>query len=191
MNTPRLSLALMLCFSFPCFASAAPAAAESKLYSIPATTIEGKKTNLKAFESKVLLLVNTASQCGFTSQYEGLQKLALNYRSRGFEVLGFPSNDFGGQEPGTNAEIKQFCQQKFHVDFPLFEKGPVTGPLQQPIYTWLLANAPSQEPIAWNFEKFLISRSGQVLARFKSSIAPDDSKLTQAIEAALQDKAKR
>jgi glutathione peroxidase len=156
-----------------------------EFYSIPIRSIDGKLDTLLEFKGKALLIVNTASQCGYTPQYSGLEKLYEKYRGRGFELLGFPSNDFGGQEPGSNQEIKLFCQGKYSVKFPLFAKAPVTGPSIQPVYRWLLKNAPSSEEIDWNFEKFLISPEGKVIARFKSGVTPESAELISAIEAAL------
>jgi len=158
---------------------------KSDLYSIPVTTIEGKKSDLSAYRGKVLLVVNTASQCGYTPQYEGLQKLYKKYKDRGLVVLGFPSNDFGGQEPGSDREIRYFCQSNYAVDFPMFSKGAVGGDAVQSIYAWLLRNASSHEPVDWNFEKFLLSRKGRVISRFKSSVSPDSATLSEKIEAAL------
>jgi len=165
---------------------ASPAASSpTSLDSIPVKTLDGESTTLKSYDGKVLLIVNTASRCGYTPQYEGLEALAKQYRSSGLVVLGFPSNDFGKQEPGTNKEIRFFCESKYHVDFPLFDKAPVTGSQIQPVFSWLLDHAATQDAVAWNFEKFLIGRDGKVLQRFKSGIGPTDKTLTAAIESAL------
>jgi len=156
------------------------------LPSIPLKDIEGKETSLKAFAGKALLIVNVASKCGYTPQYEGLEALHRKYRDQGLVVLGFPSNDFGGQEPGTNAEIKEFCSSKFNVSFPLFDKVRVKGDEQHPLYAALTGpDAPMPGPVKWNFGKFLVGRDGKVLARFDSKVAPDSPELTGAIEKAL------
>ena len=130
-------------------------------------------------------MVNTASECGYTPQYAGLQKLHSRFAEKGFSVLGFPSNDFGGQEPGTDAQIRYFCQSNYKVEFPMFSKGPVSGAKTQPVYSWLLENSAVKGPVEWNFEKFLVGRDGKVVGRFKSGTTPDDAKLIAAIEKAL------
>jgi glutathione peroxidase len=163
----------------------AVSAAPASLHELSATTITGEKVALKRYAGKTLLIVNTASKCGYTPQYKGLQALSERYGARGFVVLGFPSNDFGGQEPGANAEIKKFCEFNYRVDFPLFEKNPVKGEGQQPVYRFLQASAPSHEEVSWNFEKFLVNREGRVVARFKSGIKPESPELARAIETEL------
>lgn len=177
----KCQLFLFLLLAIPSVSHAGP-----DLFHIPVTTLGGKETNLESYRGKTLLIVNTASQCGYTPQYEGLEKIAKKYREGGFVILGFPSNDFGGQEPGSNREIKHFCELKYHVDFPLFAKGPVTGEKIQPVYAWLLRNAPTPEAIEWNFEKFLINRQGAVVGRYKSPVTPEGDELAQAIEKALK-----
>ncbi|MBF0547288.1 MAG: glutathione peroxidase [Candidatus Riflebacteria bacterium] len=152
--------------------------------------INGKPTNLAQFKGKVQLLVNVASHCGFTGQYAGLQKLFEKYSARGFVVLGFPANDFGAQEPGTDAEIKTFCTQTYGVSFPMFAKISVKGESQHPLYKFL--TEPATNPgfsgaISWNFNKFLISRQGKIIARFASKVTPDAEELLQAIEKALKE----
>jgi glutathione peroxidase len=163
--------------------------AADSFYSLTPNAIDGKPQSLSLYKGKVLLVVNTASKCGFTPQYKGLEALYKKYKDKGFVVLGFPSNDFNQQEPAKNAEIRKFCELHYGVDFPLFAKNPVGGPENrtevQPVYQWLLANGPSSEPIGWNFEKFLISKDGKILGRYKSKVTPDDPTLTGAIEAAL------
>jgi glutathione peroxidase len=158
-------------------------ALEAKRIAADGKTLEPVK--LSTYKGKALLIVNTASECGYTAQYKGLQAIYDEYRSRGFEVLGFPSNDFGGQEPGSNAEIKDFCERKFKVSFPLFEKNPVSGKQIQPLYSHLTKNAPTTGEVSWNFEKFLVSKDGRVVGRFKSKVTPESKELTQAIEKAL------
>ncbi len=173
---------------------------------IPLKTIDGQDDSLGAHEGKVLLVVNVASKCGLTPQYEGLEALYRKYKDQGLEVLGFPANDFGGQEPGTEEEIKDFCTTKFEVDFPMFSKIVATGPDKHPLYAALTEAAPSattsgesmrdrlrgygmtptEEPeVLWNFEKFLIGRDGDVVARFAPNTTPDDDALVSAIEREL------
>jgi len=168
-------------------ADAKPAASPS-LYSIPLTTLSGEKTDLGKYKGKVLLIVNTASQCGYTGQYKGLQATQEKYEKQGFTVLGFPSNDFGAQEPGTAKEIAEFCDRKFHVKFPLFEKNPVGGEKRQALYTYLIEHGPSKEAVGWNFEKFLVSKDGKIIGRYKSKIEPESPELTAKIEEALAQK---
>lgn len=155
-------------------------AGAASLYEIPLTTIDGKSATLATYKGKTLLIVNTASKCGYTPQYEGLEKVYSKYKDKGLVVLGFPSNDFGSQEPGTNKEIKHFCKAKYSVDFPMFTKLPVTGDEKQPLYKFLTENAPTKGEIKWNFEKFLISPKGAIVARFVSSVTPDE--ITDDIE---------
>lgn len=163
------------------------ARAAASLYDIPLKDIDGRPATLKAYEGKVLLIVNVASKCGFTRQYKTLEAIHRQYAPQGFTVLGFPCNDFGGQEPGTNAEIKEFCHAKFNTTFPMFDKLSVKpGPDQHPLYAALTGpQSPFPGNIKWNFGKFLISRDGRIIARFQSADEPDADKLTQAIQAAL------
>jgi len=165
----------------------AHAAAEG-FYALQAKTIEGKSLPLTPFAGKVTLVVNTASECGFTPQYQGLQEIYEKYKGKGFEILAFPSNDFGGQEPGSNTEVKKFCELKYRTTFPLFEKGPVKGPEKQPVYKWLTetGNPELKGEVGWNFEKFLIDRQGKIVARYKSKVKPTDEELTSKIEALLR-----
>ncbi|MEO5686922.1 MAG: glutathione peroxidase [Burkholderiaceae bacterium] len=175
------------------------------LQDIPVNRIDGAPTNLGAYAGKVLLVVNVASQCGLTPQYTGLEKLYEDKRAEGLEVLGFPANDFGAQEPGTDAEISAFCALNFDVKFPLFSKISVLGADQHPLYAGLTAAQPAaigEGPfrerlkgygitptnpvdVLWNFEKFLIGRDGQVIARFAPDVTADDPRLVQAIADAL------
>ena len=176
------------------------------LFDIPLKTITGDPTTLASYQGHVLLIVNTASKCGLTPQYEGLEKLYTTYRHCGFDVLGFPANDFAGQEPGTNQEIQKFCDTSFKVSFPMFEKTVVTGPAKSPLYKALTAAQPiarvadpgfkdglrgygltvhDAPELTWNFEKFLVNRRGQVVARFAPDTLPSDPVLIQAIEAVL------
>jgi glutathione peroxidase len=160
-------------------------AATDSIYGFKVVTIDGKEVNLSDYKGKPVMIVNTASKCGFTPQYDGLEALYAKYKTHGLVVLGFPSNDFGGQEPGTNAEIKKFCSTRFNVDFPMFAKGPVKGTDRQPLFTYLTENAPEKGEIKWNFEKFLIGPDGKVAARFRSKVKPDDPALTSAVEKVL------
>lgn len=160
----------------------------TNVYTIPVQTIEGKDTTLAEYKGKVLLIVNTASRCGFTGQYAGLEALYQSKRVAGLVVLGFPSNDFLGQEPGSNEEIKSFCSLKYNVTFPMFAKISVKGDDQHPLYRYLTGKETDPEfegAITWNFNKFLIDRQGKIVGRFGSRTAPDDEKLTQAVEKAL------
>jgi glutathione peroxidase len=152
------------------------------LHDISATTIDGETQSLGEYKGKVMLVVNTASECGSTPQYAGLEGLWRHYRDKGLVVLGFPSNDFGGQEPGDEASIKTFCTTKFKVSFPLFSKVKVTGQGQSPVYRFLAADY--GEP-KWNFYKYLVSREGKVIKAFPNSVAPEDATLRAAVEAAL------
>jgi len=154
------------------------------LYDIPVNTIDGAPASLAAYRGSVVLVVNVASQCGLTPQYAGLESLYETYRDRGFVVAGFPANEFGAQEPGTNAEIATFCETRFGVKFPLFEKIVVKGPGIHPLYAQLTQTPPGGD-IQWNFEKFLIGRDGTVIARFAPTVKPDDPTLIAAIEKAL------
>jgi len=180
---------LTLCLSCVVFFMAATntSAQPSSFYDIELTSIDGEKVPLRTYEGKVLLVVNVASRCGFTSQYEGLQKLYEGYKDRRFVVLGVPSNDFGGQEPGTEAEIKAFCSNTFGVSFPMFSKVAVLGAQQHPLYKFLTASTGGAD-VRWNFEKFLVDSKGNVAGRFGSSTTPSSSELTAAIEKALAHK---
>ncbi len=150
-------------------------------------SLDGKPVDLSQFKGKVLLVVNTASKCGYTPQYAGLQKLSTDYSAKGLTVIGFPANNFGGQEPGTNTEIGEFCQKNYGVTFPLMTKVSVKGDDQSPIFSFLTkdANPAMTGDIGWNFEKFLISRDGKLVARFKSGVTPDSEELKNAVEAEL------
>jgi glutathione peroxidase len=165
--------------------SAALAANAHSIYDFKVKTIDGKEISLANYKGKSLLIVNTASKCGYTPQYEGLEALYNKYKEKGVVVLGFPSNDFNGQEPGTNAEIQHFCKAKYNVDFPMFEKGVVKGEQKQPLFTYLTENAPVQGEIKWNFEKFLIDPTGKIVSRFRSAVKPSDAALTAAVEKAI------
>jgi glutathione peroxidase len=149
----------------------------STVYDFSATSIEGKPVDLSSFKDKVLLIVNTASQCGFTTQYQGLQALHDKYASKGVEVLGFPCNQFGAQEPGSATDIQSFCQTRFGVSFPLFEKIDVNGANAHPLFQYLTKAAPGilgTEGIKWNFTKFLVDGNGNVVKRYASATEPKD-----------------
>jgi glutathione peroxidase len=157
------------------------------IYEFKVKTIDGKEEALSKYQGKTLLIVNTASQCGYTKQYDGLEKLYAEFKDKGLVVMGFPSNDFGAQEPGTDAQIKEFCEMRFQIDFPMFSKGPVKGPNKQALFDWLTQNSPKGQDgeIKWNFEKFLIGPKGDVIGRFESKVEPEDPKLVGAIKSSL------
>ncbi|WP_150305668.1 glutathione peroxidase [Pseudomonas saliphila] len=177
----------------------------ASIYDIPVQSISGDATTLAPYRGKVLLVVNVASKCGLTPQYEGLEKLYEDRRADGLEVLGFPANNFKEQEPGSDAEIQQFCSLTYNVQFPLFSKISVAGNDRHPLYSQLTEALPratgegpmrdrlagfgietNAEPeVLWNFEKFVISRDGQVVARFAPDVAPDDPRIQQVIDAEL------
>ena len=178
----------------------------SSIQNIPVKTIDGKSTSLQDFAGSVLLVVNVASKCGLTPQYEALEKIYEEKKDKGFAVLGFPANNFGAQEPGTNQEIADFCSLTYSVKFPMFEKISVVGDDQHPLYKELIGAAPraqgdpdafrdrlkgfgmtpNQDPdVLWNFEKFLIGKNGEVVARFAPTVTPDDPAVVAAIDAEL------
>jgi glutathione peroxidase len=178
----------------------------TELSSISLKTINGTDSSLGEYAGKVILIVNVASKCGLTPQYEGLEKLYQAKKNDGLVILGFPANDFGAQEPGSDDEIAEFCSLNYGVSFPMFAKGDVTGPGKQPLYTSLTAAVPTKQgdvegmkerfrghgmipnddpEVLWNFEKFVIGRDGEVAARFAPAVAPDDSALVAVIEAEL------
>jgi len=160
----------------------------TNIYDFTMRDIDGKDVSLSTFKGKVLLIVNVASKCGFTGQYAGLEKLYQTYQGKGLVILGFPANDFLGQEPGTEAEIKSFCTLTYGVTFPMFAKISVKGKAMHPLYRFLTSQETDPEfsgRITWNFNKFLVSRSGRVIGRFGSTTKPDDAKLVAAIEQAL------
>jgi glutathione peroxidase len=152
------------------------------IYDFSLNAIDGTPTPLSAYRGKVLLVVNVASECGYTPQYAGLQELYQKYSGRGLVVLGVPANEFGRQEPGSNEEIAEFCSSKFHVTFPMFEKIVVKGEGQHPLYAWLTSNG---DPVSWNFNKFLIDKNGAVVKHYSSKVEPLSGELTGAIEAQL------
>jgi glutathione peroxidase len=177
LGTAALLLPLLL------VTTALPAAS---VYDYTLNSIDGKPTSLSTFKGKVIMLVNVASRCGYTPQYAGLESLYEKYKDQGFVIIGIPANNFGGQEPGTNAEIKTFCKSKYAVTFPMMSKVSVAGADKAPLYQYLTSSGKTGGEIQWNFTKFLIGRDGQILARFEPAVAPDDPSLNTAVEKALQ-----
>ena len=186
--TKTLFALFALLLSTPAVAAPAPAsakpAAESTVLDLPLTDIDGKPTTLRALGGKAVLVVNVASRCGFTPQYKGLEALWQKYKGQGLVVAGFPANDFGAQEPGTEAEIKTFCSTKYAVSFPLFAKVKVKGPEKIELYK-RLTEATGGGEIGWNFTKMLVTADGAKVQRFDSPIDPMSAELTAAVEAAL------
>jgi glutathione peroxidase len=161
-----------------------PMSAASNIHEFTLNSIDGKAAPLSAYDGKVVMLVNVASRCGYTPQYSGLEALYEKYKDRGLVILGFPANNFGGQEPGTNEEIKTFCSAKYNVTFPMYAKVSVKGEDTTPLYQFL-TQAKGGE-IKWNFTKFLTDKHGKVIARFEPNVTPDSPEVRSAIEAALQ-----
>lgn len=161
--------------------------AASSIYDFTLNSIDGKPAPLADYKGKVLLLVNVASRCGYTPQYTALESIYEKYKDHGFVILGFPANNFGAQEPGTNDEIKTFCSSKYSVKFPLYSKISVKGDDQAPLYRYLTkeANSAVAGEIKWNFTKFLVDRSGRVVRRFEPAVKPDSAEMTTAIEQVL------
>ncbi len=178
----------------------------NELFEIPVRKIDGAETNLSEYKNKVLLIVNVASKCGLTPQYAGLEKLYENYRAKGFEVLGFPANNFMGQEPGTEEEIQEFCSTNYNIEFPLFSKISVKGADQNPLYKFLTETKPKTDvndgefeaklkgygsarstpnEVLWNFEKFLVGKNGEIVARFAPDITAEDERLIKKVEQEL------
>ena len=161
-------------------------ASAQSIYDIKLKDIDGKDTTLAAYKGKPVLIINVASKCGYTRQYAGLEATYQKYKAQGFAVLGFPCNQFGGQEPGTNEEIKQFCSSKYSITFPLFDKVEVNGANRHPLYVALAGkDSPFPGDIKWNFNKFLVGKDGKIVKRFESKVAPDSEELTKAIEDVL------
>lgn len=159
--------------------------APMSLYDFKVKTIDGKDVSLAQYKGKALLIVNTASECGYTPQYKGLEALYQAYKARGLEVLAFPSNDFGAQEPGSNAEIKKFCELKYKTTFPLFEKIVVKGQGQHPLYAYLTGLPKHGGQVEWNFNKFLVTPEGSVVAHLPSRADPMSDEVTKQVEAVL------
>ncbi|MFZ1701793.1 MAG: glutathione peroxidase [Pyrinomonadaceae bacterium] len=167
--------------------TAAPS--ETSIYQFTMKNIDGKDVKLETYKGSVVMVVNVASKCGYTPQYEGLEAIYKKYEDQGFVVLGFPANNFMGQEPGTEAEIKDFCSTTYGVTFPMFSKISVTGSDQHPLYTLLTSKESDPEfggDISWNFNKFLIDRSGKIVGRFATKDKPDGKDVTTAIEKHLK-----
>jgi glutathione peroxidase len=185
---------LVASLSLACFAVTAGRADEptkpAPALNFEVKDIEGKSVDLaKSYQGKVLLVVNTASKCGYTKQYTGLESVYEKYKAKGFEVLAFPANEFLKQEPGSNEEIKSFCESTYHVTFPLFSKIVVKGEGIHPFYEYLTSKQTDPKfagDIKWNFNKFLINRKGEIIARFESADAPESDKVVKAIETALE-----
>ncbi len=185
---------LMCLFSFSLWSQFSPSlvnesfatnTAGSKLFSFTMDDIDGKPRSLKDFQGQVMLIVNTASFCGNTPQYEGLQTLYETYRDQGFTILAFPANDFGKQEPGSNKEIAEFCYTKYSLEFPLFSKITVLGDQKHPLYRYLTEETPFKGEIKWNFQKFLTNRKGEVIARYRPGQKPLSQLIVHDIETAL------
>lgn len=159
------------------------------VYDIKVLDIDGNETNLEKYKGKVLMFVNTASKCGYTPQYKGLQTIYDKYRDQGFVILGFPANNFGGQEPGSNEEIKEFCSLRYKVSFPMFAKISVKGDDQHPLYQFLTGEKTNPKfagEVTWNFNKFLANEKGEIIARFSSKETPESKEVIKAIEKALK-----
>ena len=188
MVLPNLNARPFLSLLVAAVAFAAPLFAGSSLYDFSLPSIDGQPTSLSNYKGKVVLLVNVASRCGFTPQYSALESLYEKYKEQGLVVLGFPANNFGGQEPGTNAEIKSFCTLKYNVTFPIFAKVSVKGADTTPLYQYLTqqANPAVAGDIKWNFTKFLVDRSGKVVARFEPAVTPDSPEVVAAVENLLK-----
>ena len=168
--------------------SAAVMFAASSVHDFTLNSIDGKPSPLADYKGKVVLLVNVASKCGYTPQYAGLEKLYEQYKDKGFVIIGVPANNFGGQEPGTNEEIKTFCNRTYNVSFPMMSKVSVKGDDKTPLYQYLTdtsANAQTGGEIKWNFTKFLVDKNGKVIARFESKVTPSSPELVSAVEKAL------
>ncbi|MFM9905352.1 MAG: glutathione peroxidase [Pyrinomonadaceae bacterium] len=164
---------------------------EKSMYEFTMRDIDGQDVKLDAYKGKVLMIVNVASKCGYTPQYEGLQALYQKYNEKGFVILGFPANNFMGQEPGSEKEIKEFCSTKYNVTFPMFAKLSVKGPDQHPLYNFLTNKATDSQfagDISWNFNKFIIDRDGKIVARFGSDDTPESAKIAETIEKYLAQK---
>ena len=175
---------LTLAFALAAAPAVTPKETPMSFFDFKTNTLDGKPADLAQYKGKVVVVVNTASACGFTPQYEGLEKLYEEMKDKGVVVLGFPSNDFGGQEPGTHEEIKKFCTLKFNIRFPMFEKVKTKGEGQSPIYAFLAAK--NGEP-KWNFHKYVVGKDGQVKNAFKSAVTPDSAELRTAITTALKE----
>lgn len=186
-------LVIVACAALVMFATAKPSKeipnmtpSAKSIYEFTLNDIDGKNVKLEQFKGKVVLIVNVASKCGYTPQYEGLEKIYKQYKDKGFVILGFPANNFMGQEPGSEADIKQFCTTKYNVTFPMFSKISVKGSDMHPLYQYLTQSAAPAGDVKWNFSKFLIGKDGSILARFDSGVKPESAELTSAVESALK-----
>ena len=181
----KLFVAAMLCLLI---SAAGVTGGEKSIFDYTLNTIDGQPAPLSAYKGKVVMLVNVASRCGFTPQYTVLEAIYEKYKERGFVIVGIPANNFGAQEPGTNQEIKTFCQSKYNVTFPMMSKVSVKGEDKTPLYQYLTdksANPKTGGDIQWNFTKFLVGADGQIVARFEPKVTPDSAEVTAAIEKAL------
>lgn len=179
---------VMNMFSQPVYAdTAATPAGGGTLYTFTMKRIDGKEEPLATYRGKVLMLVNVASNCGYTPQYKDLEAVYRKYRERGFEILAFPANNFGSQEPGTDDEIQRFCRTTYDVTFPLFSKISVKGDDQHPLYRYITRASPVPGEIRWNFQKYLVDRKGTIVAMFPSRIKPTDEEVIQLLEKLLSD----
>ena len=192
MTTARIAAVLVVagsvCLSAAPRMAAAAEKKESSVLEFKVKDIDGKAVELSKYKGEVLLIVNTASKCGLTPQYEALEALYEKNKEKGFAVLAFPANEFGHQEPGTDSEIKEFCTSKYNVTFPVFSKIVVKGKDIHPLYSFLTSKETDPKfagEIKWNFAKFLVNRKGEVVARFEPGVKPDSAEVTKAIEAAL------
>lgn len=174
-----------LCLALVGLVGASAMAADS-VHEFKMKSIDGKDVELSEYKGKVLLIVNVASQCGLTPQYEQLQALHEKYKDKGLVVIGVPCNQFGGQEPGTEAEIKQFCDSKYKVSFPMMSKVDVNGSKEDPLYKYLKSNSEKKDNISWNFEKFVVGKDGKVAARFAPRTKPDADEVVTVIDAELK-----
>ena len=183
-----VSLAVVLAVglvSIGVFKDPAPTSGEKSVYEFTMKTIDGEEKPLSAYEGKVLMIVNVASKCGYTPQYEGLQKLYESYKDKGFEILGFPANNFLWQEPGTDNDIKEFCSLEYGVTFDMFSKISVKGSDQHPLYTFITNDPAVEGAVKWNFQKYLVDRKGKLVAKYMSAVEPLDEEVTAKVEALL------
>jgi glutathione peroxidase len=188
MFLPGLNARSILSLLVLAFAFVPPSFAASSVYDYSLPSIDGQLTSLSTYKGKVVLMVNVASKCGYTPQYSALESTYEKYKDHGFVILGFPANNFGAQEPGTNAEIKTFCSTKYNVSFPMFSKISVKGSDTAPLYQFLTekANPAVVGEIKWNFTKFLVDRDGKVVQRFEPAVTPDSPEVLAAIEKLLK-----
>jgi glutathione peroxidase len=188
MNSRKTGVLGYLLVGVMVFMTAASLYAASNIYDFTLPLLNGKAAPLASYKGKVVLVVNVASRCGFTPQYTALEATYERYKDQGFVIIGFPANNFGGQEPGTNEEIQKFCTGKYNVTFPVYGKVSVKGDDQTPLYSYLTkeANPTVAGDIKWNFTKFLVDRNGNVVQRFESAVTPDSPEVIAAIEAQLK-----